>query len=98
MSDGVVLQFPSDMDAQKYKQVNERLGINPQTGEGDWPAGLESHIAGVTENGLMVVEVWESREIQGAFMESRLMPAFQEVGVPQPSSVMWFEVLGRHHT
>ena len=53
-----------------------------KSGEGDWPAGLHTHLAGPTEGGgWIVVEVWESQEDQDAFMQSRLGPALRQAGV-----------------
>ena len=42
----------------------------------------------------MVTEVWDSQDAQGRFMEGRLGPALQEAGVPAPSRVTWFDILG----
>jgi hypothetical protein len=72
------------------------LGVNLETGEGDWPAGLHSHTAGFGGAGLVVVEVWESQATQAAFM-GRLGPALAEVGVPQPTRTEWLSLLGRYN-
>ena len=46
------------------------------SGDGDWPAGLHTHLAGPTEGGgWIVVEVWETQEDQDEFMKTRLGPA-----------------------
>jgi len=42
-----------------------------------------------------VIEIWESQAAQGAFMESKLGPALGKVGLPEPSRVEWFTVVGR---
>ena len=34
------------MSEAEYAAVNKHLGIDMQTGQGDWPAGLLSHAAG----------------------------------------------------
>ncbi len=48
------------------------FGIDMQTGQGDWPAGLLSHAAGTAEDGTFIVsEVWSSRAAQEAFTASR---------------------------
>ena len=55
------------------------------SGEGDWPAGLHTHLAGPTEGGgWIVIEVWESQEDQDAFMQSRLGGALHNAGVTRP--------------
>lgn len=97
MSDAVILEFKG-VPAEQYNAVNTILGIDPVTGEGDWPAGMLSHTGATGAGGTLVVfEVWDSQESQGAFMASRLGPALGQVGLPEPSRVEWFSVLG-HHT
>lgn len=81
-----------------YKAVNRLLGIDPVTGEGDWPAGLLSHTGAIGDGGsLLVFEVWDSKEAQGAFMSSRLGPARDKVGLAEPTRVEWLSVLGERH-
>jgi hypothetical protein len=47
----------------------------------DWPVGgVLCHIAGPTNDGWRVVDVWESEEAFQAFGE-KLMPAMQAAGV-----------------
>ena len=96
MTVGFILQFEG-IDESHYQAVNEKLGLDPHTGAGDWPPGLLGHTAGHAANGgLVVAELWESADAQGRFMESRLGPALAEVGVPDPTSVTVFEVLASH--
>ena len=53
--------------------------------ESDPPAGLQLHACGFDEaGGLHVSDVWETGEQAKAFFESRLMPAFQELGINAP--------------
>jgi hypothetical protein len=84
MTEMLILEFEG-FGAKDYDRVNEVLGINQDTGEGDWPAGLHTHMAGPTEGGgWIVVEVWETQEDQDAFMQSRLGPALAKAGVTGP--------------
>jgi heme-degrading monooxygenase HmoA len=46
------------------------------------PEGLISHSAAITEDGLVVADVWESPEALEAFFESDLGPAFQQAEIP----------------
>ena len=50
MSELLILEFEG-FGAKDYERVNEILGINQDTGDGDWPAGLHTHLAGPTEGG-----------------------------------------------
>ena len=96
VSDALILEFSGVSDEQ-YRGVNQVLGIDPDTGKGDWPAGLISHLGAAGAGGnLVVVEVWESQDSQAAFMASRLGPALGQVGVPEPSRMEWLSVSGYH--
>jgi hypothetical protein len=45
MAEALILEFTGVSEAE-YAAVNKHLGIDMQTGQGDWPAGLLSHAAG----------------------------------------------------
>jgi hypothetical protein len=97
MPDALILEF-TGATADQYKAVNALLGIDAATGEGDWPAGLLSHTGAVgAGGGIVVFEVWDSQESQGAFMASRLGPALGEAGLPEPTRVEWLSLLGHHN-
>jgi hypothetical protein len=98
MSEAIILEF-AGVGAAEYNAVNVLLGIDPVTGEGDWPAGMISHTGAVGAAGnLVVFEVWDSQASQGAFMASKLGPALGQAGVPAPVRVEWFSTTGYHHT
>jgi hypothetical protein len=97
MAAALVLEF-DDVDAAKYAAVNKALGIDMHTGKGDWPAGLLSHAGGTTgDSGFAVVEVWESKDAQAAFMNDRLGAALGSVGVGAPARITWVDLIA-HHT
>jgi hypothetical protein len=97
MSEAIILEFKG-AGVDEYNAVNKILGIDPTTGEGDWPPPLLSHTAAVTADGdLVVYEIWESRAAQEQFM-ARLGPALGEVGVAPPVRMEWFDVKGHYHT
>jgi|ERR1700676_1115747 uncharacterized protein (DUF927 family) len=91
-----VLEFDG-FDKSDYEKVNSILGIDMNTGEGDWPDGLITHSAGKTQDGWTVVEVWESREAQERFMSSRLGAALQQAGVSKPPKRADWTALHSHH-
>lgn len=95
MSEVLVLEFKG-VNAAQYREVNAILGLDTVTGEGDWPAGMTSHTGAASEDGLLVVEVWESQEAQAAFMGSRLGPALGQVGLPEPVRAEWLSLEGHH--
>ncbi len=94
MSEALILEFKGT--AEEYLAVNEALGLNMSTGEGDWPAGMLSHTGTTGGGNLIVFEVWDSVASQEAFMASRLGPALGKVGVAEPHRVEWLSVVGHH--
>ena len=94
MPEGLILEFDG-VGREQYVAVNAALGIDPSTGQGDWPDGLLSHAGGTKPGGFVVFEVWESKEAQGRFMDGRLGQALQEGGITAPPSrVEWLELAG----
>jgi hypothetical protein len=97
MADGLILEFDG-FDKRTYERVNELLGIDMESGQGDWPEGLLFHFGGAKEGGWVVFEVWDSRENQERFMDERLGRALEEGGLEgPPSRVEWFDTAA-HHT
>jgi hypothetical protein len=72
------------MTVEQYQQVNEVMGVS-SAGDID---GLICHTACVTGGGMLISDVWESKEAFDRFIQERLMPAFQQAGVaaqgPEP--------------
>ncbi len=64
------LQELSGATQEQYDQVVETL-------RGQATAGRIFHVAGPTEGGWRVVEVWESQEAGNRFFEEQLVPALQ---------------------
>jgi hypothetical protein len=98
MAQALIVEFDG-VGRAEYEAVNEVLGIDMNTGTGNWPEGLVMHSAGATRDGGWVVyEVWDSVEAQERFMDERLGPALQQGGVTDPPTRSdWVELHG-HHT
>ena len=93
MPAGLILQF-SGTGLAEYNRVNELLGIDQKSNTGNWPAGLLCHAGGTTNDGsLVVMEVWESRDAQGRFMQERLGPALQQGGITGAPTVTWVDLV-----
>jgi hypothetical protein len=73
------------------------LGIDQDTGEGDWPPGLITHLAGIDGDRGYMIESWASREAQAEFMQNRLGPAMGEAGVTAVPKVTWATVVAEYH-
>ncbi|MGZ4385372.1 MAG: hypothetical protein ACXVZO_00455 [Gaiellaceae bacterium] len=61
-----------------YEEVNAVLGIQ---GDDDAPDGLIWHAACQTNDGVQIVDVWESEQKLGRFFEDRLQAALAQVGI-----------------
>jgi hypothetical protein len=73
----ICIYFPAQgMSSDKYREI---IGKLEAAGQGS-PAGRTYHVAFEGENGLQVVDVWDSQETFDAFGET-LMPILAEVGV-----------------
>jgi hypothetical protein len=93
MAVGVILEF-KNQDASQYEAVCSKLGWDMKSGQA---AGLLSHAAGPSDDGgFVVMEIWDSREAQVQFIQSRLGPALGEVGVSEPSRTVWVDLLSYH--
>lgn len=98
MTELLILEM-DDVDESVYAKANAALELDPATGAGEWPAGLISHIAGVspaTGRGY-VVEIWESQEAQHEFMSTRLGAAMAKAGIDSQPTVTWARVMGQYH-
>jgi hypothetical protein len=69
MAIGLLMEFPG-MGQEQYDAVLDELELG-----GLMPAGGISHIAGPTETGWRMVEVWESQEAFDLFFRDRLHPS-----------------------
>lgn len=90
----LILEFEG-VGEDEYRAVNSQLGLDMETGEGDWPDGLLTHMAGKADDGRFVVtEVWRSQDDQHVFMQERLGPALQAGGITEPPArVTWIDLL-----
>lgn len=77
-----------DATLEQYDGVVERMGLTPG---GRAPAGAISHFAAATDDGLRVVDVWETREAYEKFAREQIGPYSAEVGI-SPPTVEFFEV------
>ena len=97
MAEGLILEFDG-LGVEDYRRVNELLGIDMDSGEGDWPSGLLTHVGGAKDGGLIVFELWSSQADQERFLADRLGPALSQAGIEGPPARMeWIEVAA-HHT
>jgi hypothetical protein len=75
----LVIDIPGGTQEQ-YDAVMEQL----RESGGALGEGQTSHVAGPTDGGFMVIDVWNSRDDFDRFMAGRLGEAIQAAGVPEP--------------
>lgn len=85
----LVMNF-AGIDAKKYDALLEHMrksGSGPE----DAP-GFISHVVGFMGDNCHVVDLWESQADFERFVEERLRPAFDKLGVSAEARVNGFEV------
>ncbi|MDQ6836163.1 MAG: hypothetical protein M3016_08245 [Actinomycetota bacterium] len=87
------IQRPEGVTLDMYRAVQDKVGI-----EADPPDGLILHTAGLVNDQLQIVNVWESSEAAERFVNERLMPAIRAVAGDQaptgpPSDQTTYELL-----
>ncbi len=95
MAYGVLLLFEG-VSEDDYWAVNASMGIDEEGSTG-WPEALISHTAALTDTGLAVSEIWESKGDQERFLAERLGPALAAAEVEPPSQVIELDVFNYHH-
>ena len=88
MAIGVIQDFPGGSLAQ-YDEVIQKMGFRP--GGPGAPGGL-FHWVTKTNDGIRVVDVWESREQFEKFAAAKIGPITAQVGINTPPKVAFFEV------
>ena len=73
----------------QYDEICRRMGLTPK---GPGPSGAVSHFATMTDSGLRVVDVWETKEQFETFAQEQIAPFSQEVGIPSPPEMKFFDV------
>jgi hypothetical protein len=59
--------------------------------ESDTPEGLTFHVAWFRDNGIVVMDVWESSAQFDDFMQSRLAPAIEQFGIEGQPEMKWID-------
>ena len=72
---------------EQYDQVSEHMGD-------ERPDGAHAHIAGKTDQGIRVIEAWDSAEHDEQYTAAGLGAAMQAAGIPEPTSTD-FEIHNR---
>jgi heme-degrading monooxygenase HmoA len=87
----MIMESPGATTDQ-YDKVNEIMGIR---GDEDAPEGLVQHVAAKSDDGIVIVDVWESQEALDRFFEERLGAALEQAGMGSDAPPRRHEVHNR---
>jgi hypothetical protein len=73
----------------QYDQIVGKMGLTPG---GATPPGAISHWVAKTDDGMRVVDVWESREAFERFAQEKIGPYSREVGLESEPEIRFYEV------
>jgi hypothetical protein len=74
---------------EQYDQLRENVRWDTER-----PDGAKLHVSGFRDGGIHVLDVWDSEQAFNNFMEQRLGPGVQEVGVQGQPEVEFFPMHG----
>ena len=73
----------------QYDQVIEKMSLTPG---GSGPPGAISHWVAKTDDGIRVVDVWETREVFDRFAEEQIGPYTREAGFTEEPDMRFYDV------
>ena len=71
----IVMTTEIPASADMYDAINTEMGVT----SGNLPRGLISHYAAPTDNGMLIFDVWDSKEDFEEFAAGQLGPAMEKV-------------------
>jgi hypothetical protein len=75
---------------EQYDEVVKLMGL--AGGSREMPHGGLFHWVAKTDDGIRVVDVWDSKEQFEQFAQEQIGPYSQQAGIPNPPSVTFTEV------
>jgi hypothetical protein len=87
MSQVVMSMRWAEVTPEQYEEARQVVNW-----EGDVPDGAVLHVAGFAGDGLRVTDVWESEDQFNRFVQERLMPGVQQIGIQGQPDVEFFPV------
>jgi hypothetical protein len=72
----VMLMHWPEVSLDQYEQARKEINW-----EGNVPKGAKFHVAWMAKDGFRVLDIWESREDFEKFVQERLMPGVQKIGI-----------------
>ena len=72
----VMSMYWPEVSLDQYQQARKEVNW-----EGDTPQGAKFHVSWMGKDGFHVLDLWESGEDFQRFVDQRLMPAVQKIGI-----------------
>jgi hypothetical protein len=72
----VMLMHWPEVSLNQYEQARKEINW-----EGNTPKGAKFHVAWMAKDGFHVLDLWDSREDFEKFVQERLMPGVQKIGI-----------------
>ncbi|MEX0663187.1 MAG: hypothetical protein WD598_00285 [Acidimicrobiia bacterium] len=88
MAVGVVLEFDG-ATLDQYDEIIKKMGLKPK---GKTPPGALFHWVAKTDAGMLVTDVWETKEHFEKYSQEKIGPFSAEVGITAPPKVTFYEV------
>jgi hypothetical protein len=88
MAVAMLLEWPGETQEQ-YERLMKLVAL-----EANPPEGGLFHVAGPMPGGWRVVDIWESEEAFERFAGERLIPAVQQVGIPDMPDPEFYPIEG----
>jgi hypothetical protein len=85
----VMLMHWPGITEEQYETVRAKANW-----EGDEPDGGKLHVVGFDDDGVRILDVWESAEKFQAFLEARVMPVIEELQIETQPDVRFYPMHG----
>ncbi len=82
----IMLMHWPEFSKEHYEQARKEVNW-----EGERPQGAKFHVAWFGEDGFHVLDLWESRQDFERFMDQRVRPVLQKIGVQGQPKVQYAE-------
>ena len=82
-----IIQDWAEATLNQYDQITPKLDSTSVDGK-----GTLSHWVAKSDTGIIVVDVWATKEAFQKFADEQLIPTSKEVGIPNPPTITFYEV------
>lgn len=73
----VIMQKWDGITPDQYDALRKTVGWDR-----DVPTGMRLHVASFGDGVLHMTDVWDSKELFGAFVQTRILPGLSQLGIP----------------